>query len=171
VSGFRAELREQTKIQTPAVLQSRRADHPGRGSTDNEDDTMKPNSDPIGLCDSPAAETRLISATPPSLRKRVRAALTDPNVGGRGLRAWLALVEFDDRPIPENLPADLFAVYLSDAEAEPLHDCERCGLPVPVRVARRSGHEPTCDREYFACCPRCGGRTGRHAFWSRNNPA
>src|SRR6478672_2017962 len=90
--------------------------------------------------DVSGAESRLVACVPPSLRTRVRAALGDPRLGGRGLRAWLALVEVDDRPLPQGLPDDLFAVYLSDDEAEPLYDCERCGLPVPVRVGRRSGH-------------------------------
>ena len=74
-----------------------------------------------------------------SLRTRLRAALADPNVGGRGLRAWLARVEIEDRPFPAGLPEDLFAVYLSDAKAEPLYDCEQCGLPFPVRAAAGPG--------------------------------
>lgn len=113
------------------------------------------------------AESRLLASAPPDLRTRVRAALSDPRIGGRGLRAWLALVEVDDRPLPQSLPGDLFDVYLTDAEAEPLYDCERCGLPVPVRAGRRGGHEPSCDRVYFSTCPHCGGRTGPHAYWSR----
>lgn len=110
---------------------------------------------------------RLLSAVPAELRSRVRATVTDPHLGGRGLRAWLSLMETEKRPMPETLPAALLDVYLIDSEAEPLYDCEACGLPVPVRAGRRSGHEPTCDRVYFAACPHCGGRTGEHAFWSR----
>jgi hypothetical protein len=113
------------------------------------------------------AEGRLLSAAPSALRSRVRAALANPRLGGRGLRAWLAKMEVEDRPLPEQLPDDLFMVYLSDTEAEPLFDCEECGLPVPVRAGRRGGHEPNCDRVYFPRCPHCGGRTGPHAFWSR----
>ena len=128
---------------------------------------MKLNPDACATDESLVAESRFLSAAPESLRARLRAALADPNVGGRGLRAWLALVEIEDRPLPAALPEDLFAVYLSDAEAEPLYDCEQCGLPVPVRAGRRSGHEPTCDRVYYSVCPYCGGRTGPHAFWSR----
>jgi hypothetical protein len=113
------------------------------------------------------AENRLLSAVPPALRTRVRAALIDPRLGGRGLRAWLALSEVDERPLPKMLPDCLISIYLSDTEAEPLYDCEECGLPVPVRAGRRGGHEPSCDRVYFPQCPNCGGRTGPHAFWSR----
>jgi hypothetical protein len=116
--------------------------------------------------DAPGAEGRLLSAVPPPLRPRVRAALADPKLGGRGLRAWLALVEVDDRPLPPTLPDSLVSVYLNDTEAEPLYDCERCGLPVPVRAGRRGGHEPSCDRVYFPRCPSCGGHTGPHAFWA-----
>ena len=112
-------------------------------------------------------QSRFLSAVPPGLRGRVSAALFDPRLGGRGLRAWLALVEIEGRPLPSRFDNDLVAVYLSDPEAEPLYDCEECGLAVPVRVGRRGGHEPTCDRVYFAACPDCGGRTGERAFWSR----
>lgn len=110
---------------------------------------------------------QLLAAVPAALRVRARVLLSDPRQGGRGLRAFLALVEADGRPLPGDLPGELVAVYLEDADAEPLYDCERCGLPVPVRAGRRCGHEAAVDRVYFAACPCCGGRTGRHAYWSR----
>jgi hypothetical protein len=113
------------------------------------------------------AEGRLLNAVPFKLRNEVRDALCNPRIGGRGLRAWLSLIEIDDRPLPQSISSELIAVYLSDAEAEPLYDCEECGLPVPVKVGRR-GHEPSCDRVYFVACPDCGGRTGPHAYWSRS---
>lgn len=112
-------------------------------------------------------EHRFLSAVAPSLQSRVRATLANPKLGGRGLRAWLALVEVENRPLPDSLPDDLVSVYLSDTEAEPLYDCENCGLSVPVRAGHRGGHEPSCDRVYFPRCPHCGGRTGPFAFWSR----
>lgn len=117
------------------------------------------------------AEHRFLSAVTPSLQPRVRATLSNPRLGGRGLRAWLQLVELEDRPLPSRIPDDLVAVYLSDTEAEPLYDCEQCGLSIPVRAGHRGGHEPSCDRVYFARCPHCGGRTGPFAFWSRRNAA
>jgi hypothetical protein len=83
------------------------------------------------------------------------------------LRAWLSLLEVDHPPLPVELPRELLEVFLRDHEAEPLHDCEECGLPVPVRCGRRVGHEPVAEWEYFPACPNCGGRTGRYAFWSR----
>jgi hypothetical protein len=110
---------------------------------------------------------RLLAAMPASLQARVRAVLANPRLGGRGLRAWLALLETEDRPLPEALPAELVEVYLKDTEAEPLHDRESCGLPVPVRAGWRAGHEPSADRVYFPVCPHCGGRTGPYAFWAR----
>jgi hypothetical protein len=110
---------------------------------------------------------RLLDAIPAALRGRVKAILANPRLGGRGLRAWVALLEVEDRPLPDSLPAELIEVYLEDTEAEPLHDCEACGLPVPVRAGWRAGHEPTTDRVYFPACPHCGGRTGPHAFWAR----
>ncbi|HUR52827.1 MAG TPA: hypothetical protein VMZ71_01765, partial [Gemmataceae bacterium] len=110
---------------------------------------------------------QLLAAIPAAHRALARTLLTDPRCGGRGLRAWLARLEIDDRPVPGQLPDELVEVYLRDDEAEPLHDCERCGLAVPVRAARRCGHEAAVEREYFPTCPHCGGRTGRHAYWSR----
>lgn len=110
---------------------------------------------------------QLLAATPTRYRVRIRTLLTNPRCGGRGLTTWLSLLETDCCSLPDCLPDKLVEVYLRDDEAEPLHDCERCGLAVPVRVARRCGHEAAAEREYFPTCPRCGGRTGRHAYWSR----
>lgn len=110
---------------------------------------------------------RLLAAIPAELQDRARNVLHNPRLGGRGLRAWIALLEAEDRPLPAALPPELVEVYLRDAEAEPLHDCEVCGLPVPVRTGWRAGHEPSADRVYFPICPHCGGRTGPHAFWAR----
>lgn len=110
---------------------------------------------------------RLLAAFPATLRARARAIVANPRLGGRGLRAWIALLEAEGRPLPPALPPELAEVYLRDAEAEPLHDCEACGLPVPVRAGWRAGHEPSADRVYFPVCPHCGGRTGPHAFWAR----
>ena len=104
---------------------------------------------------------------PATHRKRTKAVLLSPRLGGRGLRAWYALLEADGRPLPRSLPDVLVEVYLDDADAEPLHDCEECGLTVPVKAGRRCGHEATVERAYFPTCPHCGGRTGRHAYWSR----
>ncbi len=117
--------------------------------------------------DADSPEARLLTAIPPALRPLAESVLTSPRLGGRGLRAWLALLEVDHPPLPDELPPELVEVYLRDDEAEPLFDCERCGLPVPVRCGRRLGREPVAERVYFPTCPSCGGRTGRHAFWSR----
>ena len=109
----------------------------------------------------------LLAAVPLTHRARARAAMTDLRCGGRGLRAWLAQIELDGRPLPHDLPGELVEVYLRDDDAEPLHDCERCGLPIPVHASRRAGHEASVERIYFPACPNCGGRTGRFAYWSR----
>jgi hypothetical protein len=123
-------------------------------------------SDTVMENDTGAVMDALLAAVPLGYRARVRARLTDPRAGGRGLRAMLALLDTDPRALPDALPTELVEVYLRDDEAEPLHDCERCGLPVPVHAGRRCGHEASVDREYFPACPHCGGRTGRFAFWS-----
>ncbi len=110
---------------------------------------------------------RLLAAVPAEHRPLTRSLVTDPRRGGRGLRAWLALIDSEGCQLPCDLPKELVEVYLRDEDAEPLHDCEECGLPVPVRADRRCGHEATVDRVYFPACPHCGGRTGRFAYWSR----
>ena len=120
---------------------------------------------------APCTLDRLLAAMPADYRTRTLALLVSRQYGGRGLRAWLALLEADDRTLPGDLPVELVNVYLDDDEAEPLHDCERCGLSVPVRARRRCGHEATVERIYFPSCPHCGGRTGRHAYWSRSDTA
>lgn len=117
--------------------------------------------------DAASAEGQFLAAVPVVLRSRVFALLTTPRRGGRGLRAWVSLLEVDHPPFAGELPPELVEVYLQDDEAEPLHDCEKCGLPVPVRCGRRVGREAVAEREYFPACPCCGGRTGRYAFWSR----
>lgn len=113
------------------------------------------------------AERRLLASIPQGLRSRVEAVLTDPRSGGRGLRAMVALLVNEERPLPKTLPSDLIDIYLYDDEAEPLHDCENCGLPLPVRASYRAGHEANPERIYYSSCPHCGGRTGRFAYWSR----
>lgn len=122
------------------------------------------------MAQNDTAVAQFLAAVPVTQRTRVRTLLTDPRSGGRGLRALLAMLDTDPRDLPEALPTELVEVYLSDDEAEPLHDCEACGLPVPVHAGRRCGHEASVDREYFPNCPHCGGRTGRHAFWSARRP-
>ena len=126
---------------------------------------MKLNTAPVSI--APGSYDRLMAAVPAAYRKRTAAVLKSPRLGGRGLRAWMVILDTDDRPLPKDLPAGLVEVYLDDSEAEPLHDCERCGLTVPVRANRRCGHEATVDHVYFPECPHCGGRTGRYAYWSR----
>ncbi len=114
---------------------------------------------------APALE-RLLLAVAPARRPLARKLITDPWCGGHGLRAWLAMLDAGYNPSPSRVPSEVVEVYLKDDDAEPLHDCEKCGLAVPVRVARRHGHEAAIEREYFPTCPCCGGRTGRHAYWS-----
>ena len=119
------------------------------------------------LATSSEVVNRFLAAVPAPHRPLARVLLGSPRHGGRGLRAWLAIQEIEGRPLPaDDVPGELVEVYLRDDEAEPLHDCERCGLHVPVRVSRRCGHEASVDRVYFPSCPRCGGRTGRFAYWS-----
>ena len=122
--------------------------------------------DPCQEPDWKEAENRLMDAVPAGMRPLVRSLLSNPRRGGRGLRSLLILLASQNRSLPCHLPGELVEIYLQDDAAEPIHDCEECGLPVPVRVARRCGHEPSTERVYYPACPHCGGRTGRYAYWS-----
>lgn len=113
-----------------------------------------------------AAEERFLAAVESAQRAAVAEVLHRPRCGGRGLRAWLRLIADQGRPLPPTIPAQLVAVYLTDGDAVPLHDCGRCGLAVPVRPRWQDGHEPPPERIYFPACPHCGGPTGKYAYWA-----
>jgi hypothetical protein len=51
------------------------------------------------------------------------------------------------------MPAEVLDVFVEDAEAVPLHECQGCGLELPVRPGRQGGAEPV---RYFDNCPLCG---------------
>jgi len=108
---------------------------------------------------------RFLAAISGSQRRLVAWLLRQPQMGGRGLRMWVNLLTMNGSPIPSSLPQRLVQVYLDDSEALPLHDCEDCGLLIPVR----DGRSMECglpEKTYFASCPVCGGRTGLHAYWA-----
>jgi len=111
---------------------------------------------------------RLMAAVAPSQRRRVQGLLSNPSLGGRGIRMWVQnLMRAEDVNLPSSVPETLVQVYFDDAEAIPLHDCEQCGVPLPVRPGLAADHsEP--ERVYFERCPICGGRAGLYAFWSRS---
>lgn len=101
-------------------------------------------------------------------RAAAATLLLEPRQGGRGLRSWLRRLHVDERPLPMSLPHDLVQVYLDHSEVEPLYDCADCGLAIPVEVGwQRSEALPLIV--YFETCPCCGGQTGLHAYWSRED--
>lgn len=87
--------------------------------------------------------------------------------GGSGLRDWVSAITWRGAVLPKRIPDELMNVYLIDSEAAPLHDCEGCGLAVPVRPSRLYGPEGEPDQVYFASCPLCGARTGLYMHFSR----
>jgi hypothetical protein len=108
---------------------------------------------------------RFLAAICSSQQRLVSWLLKQPQSGGRGLRMWVNHMTMSGGTIPCSLPSTLIQVYLDDSEALPLHDCEDCGLLIPVR----DGRSMECglpEKTYFATCPVCGGRTGLHAYWS-----
>ena len=112
------------------------------------------------------SRTRFLTSIDPSQREAVDGLLQHIHNGGAGIRSWLDAITWRGSPLPESLPSELIDVYLRDSEAAPLHDCEDCGLAIPIRANRRHA-EGDADRVYFAACPACGGRTGPYAYWSR----
>jgi hypothetical protein len=109
---------------------------------------------------------QFLDAIDPPLRPVVAVLLRQPRYGGAGLRAWVRALLWKATSLPGSLPPELIQVYLSDPEAMPLHDCEDCGLVVPVRPGKGCDGDGEPERVYFPTCPCCGGRTGLYAHCS-----
>ena len=114
-----------------------------------------------------AACQRFVAAAPAALREAVERSLGDLHSAGSGLRAWVSTIAWRGGRLPENIPAELIRVYLDDPEAIPLHDCENCGVAIPVRPDRLNGSEAEPEQIYFHQCPVCAGRRGWYLFFSR----
>lgn len=113
------------------------------------------------------AVDRFIAAIDPTQRVAVERRLDAVHSSGCGLREWVSSIAGRGGEIPELIPTEIIAAYLNDSEALPLHDCEHCGLAVPVRPNRLYGVEAEPECVYFPECPVCGGKTGMYAYWSR----
>jgi hypothetical protein len=63
----------------------------------------------------------------------------------------------------------LAAVYLCNPHAAPYHDCEDCGIRIPIGGDGKFDHHGrpvpsgTKGIRHFLTCPACGGRTGWYA--------
>lgn len=110
---------------------------------------------------------QFIAAAPESIRESVERSLHSLHGGGFGLRNWVSSLAWRGGKLPEEIPAELVQVYLDDPEAAPLHDCESCGVAIPVRPNRIDGLEAEPEQTYFPSCPVCGGRTGLYMYVSR----
>jgi hypothetical protein len=115
------------------------------------------------------AVEQLLAAVDPQQRAAVQQFLKDWHAGGRGLREWARSLLRRGKAVPEALPRELVQVYLDDPDAEPLHDCARCGVAVPVHPAPRGAGG--AEFAYFRLCPVCGGRTGLYAYWATSPAA
>ncbi len=89
-----------------------------------------------------------------------------------GLVTWTYHLEQDEGFLPVRIPPEVIDVYLTDARAQPDHECADCGLEVPVRpcvideksFVRNVFRAPTeAEIRYFPVCPCCGGVTGLSA--------
>jgi hypothetical protein len=65
--------------------------------------------------------------------------------------------------------APRLSVYLADPKPLPLHDCENCGLEVPIRPGWQKGDHTEPAKAYFESCPVCGGRVGYCARWHKQH--
>ena len=104
-------------------------------------------------------------------RDEVERALRQSHRLGAGLRAWLNRITTGVSVLPGRVPREVIEVYLQYPGAVPLHDCESCGLGVPVIPSRDYGYEGEPERAFFPRCPNCGGRTGWYLFWSSERQA
>jgi len=110
---------------------------------------------------------QLAAALPTTCREQVVAILRECDRSApHGLKAWCAAIASGMARVPEALPEDLIAVYLAHPQAAPLHDCEQCGLAVPIIPGRAYGYEGEPARVFFPECPVCGGRTGWYYYWA-----
>jgi hypothetical protein len=110
---------------------------------------------------------QFLNAVTPRQRKQVAALLQRVHNGGGGIRDWVSAIAWRGGILPEEIPDEVIDVYLSDSEAVPLHDCESCGLAMPIRPSRLYGLEGEPERVYFTACPACGSRTGPHMYFTR----
>jgi hypothetical protein len=114
-----------------------------------------------------AACQKFLSSVPDELKDKVGHSLKSMHSGGFGLRAWVNSLTYRNSQLPHSIPEGLIQVYFNDPEAFPLHECEDCGLAIPVRPNRRHGLDGVPEHTYFESCPSCGGRTGLHLFVAR----
>lgn len=106
-------------------------------------------------------------SVPADMQSCVERALRNLHGGGAGLRAWVSSIAWRGAKLPESVPEVLVKVYLADPEAVPLHECETCGISIPVRPNRFRGMEDEPEETYFSACPVCSGRTGLYLYMSR----
>ena len=95
-----------------------------------------------------------------------------------GLVTWTYYLERGRGFLPERIPSEVIDVYLTNARAQPDHDCADCGMAIPIRPCviddRSFGGEcvyrGVAEEEvrYFAACPSCGGVTGQQAYWKKH---
>jgi hypothetical protein len=110
---------------------------------------------------------RFLQAVSPRQRDQVARLAKSVHNGGSGLRDWLSAITWRGAILPKRIPEQIIDIYLRDSEAVPLHDCEGCGLAIPVRPSRLYGLEGEPDQIYFDKCPACGSRTGLYLYFSR----
>jgi hypothetical protein len=95
-----------------------------------------------------------------------------------GLVSWVHHLAGDRGFVPAKIAPEVIATYLTDARAQPAHDCADCGMEVPVRPpvvdARSFGpngvYRAAAEAAvyYFPVCPHCGGQTGQLAYWQKH---
>jgi hypothetical protein len=113
------------------------------------------------------AYQQFLQAVAPRQRDQVARLAKTMHNGGSGLRDWLSAITWRGAILPRRIPEQIIDVYLRDSEAAPLHDCEGCGLAIPVRPSRLHGLEGEPDQIYFDKCPACGSQTGLYLYFSR----
>jgi hypothetical protein len=134
-----------------------------------------------------AAAERLLTAVAPeqvdTVLERLRHWLDHPGPVGAlrpGLAAWVSHLERGRGFLPTRLPPELIDVYLRDERAQPQHDCEDCGLQVPIcpsviddRSFVRCVFRGVAEEEirYFPRSPHCGGETAQGANWGKHRRA
>ena len=110
---------------------------------------------------------QFLAAIAPHQHPAAAQLLQSLHNGGSGLRDWVSAITWRGAMLPASIPEEIIDVYLADPEAAPLHDCEGCGMAIPVRPSRCHGLDAEPEELYFSKCPACGARTGWYLYFSR----
>lgn len=110
---------------------------------------------------------QFLDVVDPEQRILVGKLLEQLQQGASGLRDWVTAIAWRGANFPKFVPPEVINVYLRDEQALALHQCQDCGLAVPVRPNSQLGPDAEPEQIYFPRCPLCGGATSWKPYVSK----